>query len=69
MREKKHPVAYVLYPDEGHGFHREPNIKSYIAFTEKFLAKFLGGRYETLNKDELKGSSHEILEGKEILEK
>ncbi|MCR4623850.1 MAG: S9 family peptidase [Alphaproteobacteria bacterium] len=68
LREKKHPVAYVLYPDEGHGFHREPNIKSYIAFTEKFLAKFLGGRYETLNKDELKGSSHEILEGKEILE-
>lgn len=68
LKEKKHPVAYVLYPDEGHGFHREPNIKSYIAFTEKFLAKFLGGRYETLNKDELKGSSHEILEGNGILE-
>jgi len=69
LKEKKHPVAYVLYPDEGHGFHREPNIKSYIAFTERFLAKFLGGRYESLNKEELKGSSHEILEGKEIIEK
>ncbi len=68
LKEKKHPVAYVLYPDEGHGFHREPNIKSYIAFTEKFLAKFLGGRYEALDKDELKGSSHKILDGKEIIE-
>lgn len=68
LKGKKHPVAYVLYPDEGHGFHREPNIKSYIAFTERFLAKFLGGRYETLNKEELKGSTHEILEGKEFLE-
>ena len=68
LKKKKHPVAYVLYPDEGHGFHREPNIKSYIAFTEKFLAKFLGGRYEALNKEELKGSSHKILEGKDIIE-
>ena len=68
LKGKKHPVAYILYPDEGHGFHREPNIKSYIAFTERFLAKFLGGRYETLNKEELKGSTHEILEGKEFLE-
>ncbi len=67
LKEKKHPVAYVLYPDEGHGFHREPNIKSYIAFTERFLAKFLGGRYESLNNEELKGSSHEILEGKDLL--
>ena len=68
LKDKKHPVAYVLYPDEGHGFHREPNIKSYIAFTERFLAKFLGGRYESLNKEELKGSTHKILEGKEIFE-
>lgn len=68
LKEKKHPVAYVLYPDEGHGFLREPNVKSYIAFTERFLAKFLGGRYEALNKDELKGSTHKIIEGKDILE-
>ncbi len=67
LKEKKHPVSYVLYPDEGHGFHREPNIKSYIAFTERFLAKFLGGWYEPLNEEEFKGSSHQILEGKEIL--
>ncbi|MBO4406036.1 MAG: S9 family peptidase [Alphaproteobacteria bacterium] len=68
LKEKKHPVAYVLYPDEGHGFHREPNIKSYIAFTEKFLSKFLGGWYEPLNPQEFSGSSHKILEGKKILE-
>lgn len=64
----KVPVAYVLYSDEGHGFMREPNEKSYMAFSEKFLSKFLGGRCEPIGENELQGSSHWILEGKEILE-
>lgn len=67
LKSKKRPVAYVLYPDEGHGFHREPNIKSYIALTEKFLSKFLGGWFEPINEKELKGSSHKILEGENLL--
>lgn len=67
LKTRKHPVAYVLYPDEGHGFHREPNIKSRIALTEKFLSKILGGWLEPVKEDELKGSTHQILEGKGIL--
>jgi dipeptidyl aminopeptidase/acylaminoacyl peptidase len=67
LKKKEVPVAYVLYPDEGHGFHREPNIKSYMAFTEIFLAKILGGKFEPIHDGELKGSSHKILEGKKLL--
>ena len=67
LKAKKRTVAYVLYPDEGHGFHREPNIKSYTAFSEKFLAKILGGWFEPISENELEGSTHRILEGKGIL--
>jgi len=61
-------VAYVLYPDEGHGFNREPNNQSYLALTEIFLSKMLGGRFEPIKEGELADSSHKILEGKEIIE-
>ncbi|KAJ3239049.1 hypothetical protein HDU81_006655 [Chytriomyces hyalinus] len=43
MVEKNIPVTYVLYPDEGHGFARPPNNISFVAVTEAFLAKHLGG--------------------------
>ncbi|TWT77964.1 Prolyl tripeptidyl peptidase precursor [Posidoniimonas polymericola] len=48
MEEKQIPVTYVLYPDEGHGFHRPPNRKSFNAVTEAFLAENLGGRFEPI---------------------
>ena len=67
LSNKKIPVAYVVYPDEGHGFVREPNRISYIAITEQFLAKFLGGWYEPVGKDELKGSSYQIKKGEKFL--
>ncbi|MBE6447335.1 MAG: S9 family peptidase [Alphaproteobacteria bacterium] len=67
LKDKNRPVVYVLYPDEGHGFHKEQNIKSYIALTEKFLSKFLGGWFEPYTESDLKGSSHQILEGEELL--
>jgi dipeptidyl aminopeptidase/acylaminoacyl peptidase len=51
MTEKKIPVTYVLYPDEGHGFRRPENNKSFNAVTEAFLAKQLGGRFEPIGKD------------------
>jgi hypothetical protein len=44
-------VTYVLYPDEGHGFHRPENNKSFNAVTEAFLAKQLGGRFEPVGDD------------------
>ncbi len=64
MKEQKIPVAYVLYPDEGHGFARPQNRTSFNAVTEAFLAKHLGGRYEPIG-DDLKGSSIQIPEGRD----
>src|SRR4029078_7706782 len=51
MTDKNIPVTYVLYPDEGHGFHRPENNKSFNAGTEAFLAEQLGGRFEPVGKD------------------
>jgi dipeptidyl aminopeptidase/acylaminoacyl peptidase len=48
MTEKKIPVTYVVYGDEGHGFARPENRVSFYAISESFLAKCLGGRSETL---------------------
>ncbi len=56
MKEKKIPVVYVLFPDEGHGFARPANRLSFNAVTEAFLAEYLGGRYEPIGGD-FKGSS------------
>ena len=44
MQEKKIPVTYVLFPDEGHGFARPENNLAFNAVTEAFLAEHLGGR-------------------------
>ncbi len=38
MQAKNIPVSYVVYPDEGHGFHKPQNRLSYIAMTEAFFA-------------------------------
>jgi dipeptidyl aminopeptidase/acylaminoacyl peptidase len=62
MEEKGIPVTYVLYPDEGHGFVREPNSLSFWAVSEAFLAEHLGGRFEPIG-DDLEGSSMEVITG------
>ena len=51
MQDKKIPVTYVLYPDEGHGFVRPENRTSFNAVAEVFLAQCLGGSYEPYGKD------------------
>jgi dipeptidyl aminopeptidase/acylaminoacyl peptidase len=56
MQEKKIPVTYVLFPDEGHGFARPENRLAFEAVTEAFLARHLGGRYEAIG-DAFKGSA------------
>jgi dipeptidyl aminopeptidase/acylaminoacyl peptidase len=48
MQRHKIPVTYVLFPDEGHGFARPPNNLAFMALTEAFLARFMGGRYEAI---------------------
>jgi dipeptidyl aminopeptidase/acylaminoacyl peptidase len=56
MQKKGIPVTYVLYPDEGHGFNRPENRKSFNAVAETFLAQCLGGPYLPVGED-FKGSS------------
>jgi dipeptidyl aminopeptidase/acylaminoacyl peptidase len=50
MQDKKIPVTYVLYPDEGHGFARPQNRLSFNAVTEAFLAEHMGGRCEPIGQ-------------------
>ena len=66
MQQKDIPVAYVVYPDEGHSFALPANRLSYVAFTEAFFARHLGGTCEPVGRD-LDGSSHEIRAGRDQL--
>ena len=47
MRELGHPVEYIVAPDEGHGFAGRENRIAMFAAIEPFLARHLGGRYQT----------------------
>ena len=46
LRERGFPVEYILAADEGHGFQRPVNNMAMFMATEKFLAKYLDGRYQ-----------------------
>jgi dipeptidyl aminopeptidase/acylaminoacyl peptidase len=46
LRKRNFPVEYILAPDEGHGFARPVNNMAMLAEAEKFLATYLGGRYQ-----------------------
>ncbi len=46
LRERGAPVEYIVAPDEGHGFANPVNNMAMLAASEKFLAKYLGGRYQ-----------------------
>jgi dipeptidyl aminopeptidase/acylaminoacyl peptidase len=48
MNEKKIPVTYMLYPQEGHGLARPENRFAFYAVQEAFLAENLGGRFEPI---------------------
>ena len=37
---------YMLFPDEGHGFAKPQNRLKFYAAAERFLARYLGGRFE-----------------------
>jgi dipeptidyl aminopeptidase/acylaminoacyl peptidase len=37
---------YLLFPDEGHGFAKPENRLRFYAAAERFLARYLGGRFE-----------------------
>ena len=46
LRDRGFPVEYILAPDEGHGFQRPVNNMAMFMAAEKFLAKYLDGRYQ-----------------------
>jgi dipeptidyl aminopeptidase/acylaminoacyl peptidase len=50
LRKAKRDVIYIVYPDEGHGFHRPENQFDFYGRVEEFLAKHLGGRAEPWKK-------------------
>jgi dipeptidyl aminopeptidase/acylaminoacyl peptidase len=62
MQEKKIPVTYVLFSDEGHGFARPENNMAFNAVAEAFLARQLGGRFEPIGKD-FAGSTIQVAAG------
>jgi len=58
LRDRKIPVTYVVYTDEGHGFARPENRLDFYGRVDEFLAKNLGGRAEPWKQVE--GSSAEV---------
>lgn len=46
MKKKGINYEYLLFPDEGHGFAKPENRITFYKAAEKFLAQYLGGRYE-----------------------
>ena len=64
MTEKKIPVTYVLFHDEGHGFARPENRFAFYAVTEAFLAENLGGRYQPIG-EAFTGADFSIPDGAE----
>jgi dipeptidyl aminopeptidase/acylaminoacyl peptidase len=58
LRDRKRPVEFVVYPDEGHGWSRPENNLDFFGRVEVFLAKHLGGRAEPWAK--VPGASAEL---------
>jgi dipeptidyl aminopeptidase/acylaminoacyl peptidase len=66
MKERKIPITYVYYSDEGHGFRRPENRRSFTAVAEAFLARHLGGRFEPVG-DDFAGSTIEFKSGRDLI--
>lgn len=65
MKAKNIPVTYVAFPDEGHGFARPVNNIAFMAVTENFLGKCLGGQAEAIGET-IKASSAQVKHGAEF---
>lgn len=52
MREKKIPVDYLLFPNEGHKILHYSNRIKYFAAFESFLSEHLGGKLEEVSREE-----------------
>ena len=60
LRDRGFPVEYIVAPDEGHGFARSVNNMAAFASAEKFLAKYLNGRYQETMTSEVTQRLKEI---------
>ena len=60
LRDRGFPVEYMVAPDEGHGFARPVNNMAMLSLAEKFLAKYLGGRYQESTTPEVAKRLQEI---------
>ena len=61
LRDRGFPVEYIVAPDEGHGFARPINRMAMLVQAEKFLAKYLGGRYQESLTPEVSKRLQEIM--------
>jgi dipeptidyl aminopeptidase/acylaminoacyl peptidase len=61
LRDRGCPVEYMLAPDEGHGFARPVNNMAMFMAAEKFLAKYLDGRYQEGGTSEVTKRLAEIM--------
>jgi dipeptidyl aminopeptidase/acylaminoacyl peptidase len=50
-------VTYVVYTDEGHGFLRPENRLDFTAREERFIARYLAGRFEPMVGERIPGST------------
>ena len=64
MNEKRIPVSYMLFTEEGHGFAKPENRQAFFAVAEAFLAQHLGGRYEPIG-DAFENATFTVLQGAE----
>jgi dipeptidyl aminopeptidase/acylaminoacyl peptidase len=48
LKARNIPVTYLVFPDEGHGFHRPENNIAFSAVAEAFLSHCVGGRAEPI---------------------
>ena len=61
LRERNYPVVYILAEDEGHGFQRPVNNMAMFAESEKFFAKYLGGRFQEDMKPDVEKRLEELM--------
>ncbi len=67
MQQRRLPVTYVTFADEGHGFVRQENRLAFNAVAEAFLAQHLGGRAEPVG-EAYAGSTIEFQAGRELVQ-
>jgi dipeptidyl aminopeptidase/acylaminoacyl peptidase len=66
MQGSRIPVTYLLFDDEGHGFQRPENNLAFMAATEQFLHKCLGGRAEGMGGT-LQASTAKVVAGGDLI--